>query len=207
MAGIIIEGVCASGKSTIMKRIAKRDWYVEKQNKIQFGEYLTERIVENIGPSVDNRVELLEGYVDILEKVYYNFYNSRFANTKSERVKPFFLIERFHMTHGLESKDFNPFKDIDNRLAAMDMKLVLLVMDDNVIEKRLLDTFPRRPKTWENYCLSFGGIKGAVERYRNMQEMLLSFAKLTKLDTIILNTSQEDWNVYVDIIESHMNLH
>ena len=62
MAGIIIEGVCASGKSTIMKRIAKRDWYVEKQNKIQFGEYLTERIVENIGPSVDNRVELLEGY-------------------------------------------------------------------------------------------------------------------------------------------------
>lgn len=206
MAGIIIEGVCASGKSTIMKRLTRRDWYVEKQNKIQFGEYLTERIVENIGPSVDNRVELLEEYVDMLEKVYFNFYNSRFANTKSERVKPFFLLERFHITHGVESKDFNPFIDIDNRLAAMDMKLILLVMDDNVIEKRLLDTFPRRPKTWEKYCLSFGGIEGATERYRNMQELLLSFTKVTKLDTIILNTSREEWDVYIDIIESFIGI-
>lgn len=202
MSGVIIEGISASGKSIIFEKLTNRDWYREKQSKIQLSEYLTERIVENIEPTVDKRVELLEGYVDILEKVYFNFYNSRFKNTSLERVKPFFILERFHMTHSVEGGSFNAFKDIDNRLNNMNFKLILLMMDENVVKERLIDTFPRRPATWKNYCLSFGGIDGAVEKYVNMQRTLLDFSKETSLSKLIIDTTKMEWDRYVEEIES-----
>lgn len=202
MSGVIIEGISASGKSIIFKKLTNRDWYKEKQSKIQLSEYLTERIVENIEPTVDKRVELLEGYVDILEKVYFNFYNSRFKNTSSERVNPFFILERFHMTHSVESSSFNAFKDIDNRLDNMNFKLILLIIDENAVKERLIDTFPRRPATWKNYCLSFGGINGAVEKYVNMQRKLLDFSKETILPKLIIDTTKMEWDRYIEKIES-----
>ncbi|MSS43949.1 hypothetical protein FYJ27_09445 [Anaerosalibacter bizertensis] len=202
MSGVIIEGISASGKSIIFEKLTNRDWYREKQSKIQLSEYLTERIVENIEPTVDKRVELLEGYVDILEKVYFNFYNSRFKNTSLERVKPFFILERFHMTHSVEGSSFNAFKDIDNRLNNMNFKLILLMMDENVVKERLIDTFPRRPATWKNYCLSFGGIDGAVEKYVNMQRTLLNFSKETSLSKLIIDTTKMEWDRYIEEIES-----
>lgn len=205
MSGLIIEGVCATGKSTILKALTNKDWYIEKQTKIQLSEYLTERIVENLKPTVDKRVELLQEYVDIFETVHNNFYNSRFKNTKSLRVSPFFIAERFHLTHAVEAKDFNLFRNIDVRLKNMDFKLVVLIMKEEVFRDRIEDTFPRRPETWKNYCLSFGGIGGACERYINMQRTLLEYAKQTSIPTKIIDTTAMEWEKYVQDIENFIN--
>ena len=188
MSKIIIEGVCATGKSLLFKELSRSEEYLEKQTKIQLSEYLTERIIENLNPTVEERVSLLEGYVDIFERIHNNFYNSRFKNTKSPRVKPAFLIERFHLTHAVEVSDFNPFKEIDERLNAMGFELIILTMKKDIFKERLEDTFSRRPKTWYNYIMSFGGLEGACKRYISMQEKLLEYASLTKLPTKIRDT-------------------
>ncbi len=204
MSGIIIEGVCATGKTTIIEKLTKRDWYIKKQTKVQLSEYLTERIIENIQPTVNRRAGLLEEYVNIFEKVYFNFYNSRFKDMEFEEIKPFFIAERFHLTHSIESASFRPFKDIDNRLKSMDMKLVILTMDKKLIKERILDTFIRRPETWKNYCLSFGTIEDICKRYWLMQEKLLKFTEESKLDKIIINTSKMEWDKYVLEIENRL---
>lgn len=142
----------------------------------------------------------------MFDMIYSNFYNSRFKNTKFFKVKPCFLIERFHLTHAVEAKKFEPFKDIDTRLKNIDFKIVILKMNNNVIKERLEDTFPRRPKTWYNYVMSFGGIEGAVKRYSDMQDRLLQYASLTSLPVKIIDTTEKRWDNYVAEIEKFWGL-
>jgi len=201
MSELIIEGICASGKTTIYKGLWEREAYAEKQSKIQLSEHLTERIIENLKPSVEERVNLLDGYVQIFEKIYSNFYNSRFKDTQSSSIKPSFLLERFHFTHAVEALSFQAFRDIDNRLKDIDFKLVILTMDREVIKDRIEDTFSRRPDTWRKYVMSFGGLEGATLKYLNMQQKLLEYAELTSLPVKIINTSKGNWQEYIDEIE------
>lgn len=206
MSGLIIEGVCASGKSMIYKGLSNKQSYIEKQSKIQLSEYLTERIIENIKPSVQDRVNLLNGYVNIFSTIYSNFYNSRFKNTKSSRVKPCFLVERFHFTHAVETMNFEAFREIDIKLKEMDFKLLVLTMKEEAIKKRIEDTFPKRPQTWYNYVMSFGGIDGAVKRYSIMQKRLLEYTTLTSLPVKIIDTTGKEWRNYIDEAERYWKI-
>ena len=75
-------------------------------------------------------------------------------------------------------------------------------MAENTVEERLIDTFPRRPATWKNYCLFFGGIDGVVEKYVNMQRKLLDFSEETSLQKLIIDTTKMEWDRYIEEIES-----
>jgi len=198
MSGLIIEGICASGKSLIFKGLTNSPEYLKKQSKIQLSEYLTERIIENVKPPTHHRVNLLSGYVDLIENIHTNFYSSRFQNTQSSSVKPCYILERFHLTHAVEAMDFESFKAMDQRLRAMDFKLLVLKMEDGVIKERLEDTFSRRPNTWKSYVLSFGGLEGAFIKYQAMQNRLLDYASKSSLRVEIIDTTSQSWEHYIE---------
>ena len=201
MSGLIIEGVCASGKTTILNKLIKRPSYVSKQNKIQLNEYLTERIIENLNPSPQQRVDLLKDYVDMISKAHNNFNRSRFKDVVNSYIKPCYILERFHFTHGVEVGDFYPFKKIDYDLNNLDFKVIILTMDEDIIKERINDTFQRRPKTWYNYVMSFGGLDGAANKYIMMQRKLLELSKESILPIHVIDTSKGLWEDYVNEAE------
>lgn len=201
MTGLIIEGVCATGKTIILNDLTQRQSYTEKKNKLQLSEHMTERVIENINPSTERRIELLTDYTNMFTKMHTTFYNSRFKNTEASDINPFYLVERFHLTHAVEIKDFESFRDIDNQLADIGFRVVILTMDKNVFKRRLENTFTLRDELWYNYIMSFGGIEKAAERYYAMQKLLLKYAKSTSLPTSIIDTTEMQWEIYADDIE------
>ncbi|MBS4536933.1 hypothetical protein GOQ27_00575 [Clostridium sp. D2Q-11] len=206
MSGLIIEGVCATGKSTIFNNLIDSNLYRLKKSKIQLNEHLTERIIENINPTLDQRINLLEKYVDMFEEVSSHFYNSRFRDTKSKEIIPCYLVERFHFTHAIEEKSFDSFKNIDDRLKKLNFKVIVLSMEKDCIKDRLEDTFKRRNKMWYNYVMSFGGIEGASKRYFNMQERLLEYIDKSSLPVKIVNTTDMKWDKYINEIEEFWDI-
>ncbi len=197
MSGLIIEGVCATGKTILFKGLTRSKAYMSRQSKIQLNEHLTERIVECIKPTVQQRVDLLSGYVDMFNMIHSNFYNSKFKDTLEIDKKPCYLVERFHLTHSVEAKSFEYFRSIDEKLTALDFKIVMLIMDKEVIKDRLEDTFHRRTTKWYNYVMSFGGLDGACDRYSKMQELLIQYSELTSLPVKIINTTDLEWERYI----------
>ena len=200
MAGLILEGVCTSGKSTILKHISNSERYIQMETKIQLNEFMTERIIEYPRPKMEERIKLLQNYVEIIDNLNSNFYNSRFKEVQQSEVKPYYLLERFHLTHSVEELNFLPFKHIDKKLNELNFKLVILTIDENIISKRLKDSFERRNDSWHRYIMSFGGIECASEKYKNMQEKLVEYSKLTALDVKVINTSKCNWQEYTDEI-------
>jgi hypothetical protein len=106
----------------------------------------------------------------------------------------------------VESKSFEPFRDIDIRLKNMGFKLLVLKMEEKVIKDRITDTFSRRPKTWYNYVMSFGGIEKAAKRYALMQNRLLEYTKLTSLPVKVIDTTDMKWDRYVKEAEEFWGL-
>ncbi|AFS77243.1 hypothetical protein Curi_c01630 [Gottschalkia acidurici 9a] len=200
MAGLILEGVCTSGKSTILKYISNNERYIRMETKIQLNEFMTERVIEYPRPKIEERIKLLQNYVEIIDNLNSNFYNSRFKRIQQSEVKPCYLLERFHLTHSVEELNFLPFKDIDKKLNELNFKLVILTIDENIISKRLEDSFKRRNNSWYRYIMSFEGIEYASEKYKNMQEKLVEHSKLSVLDTKIINTSKCNWQEYTNEI-------
>ena len=124
MNGLILEGVCTTGKTTILNHISNDERYIRRQTKLQLNEFMTERIIEYPKPTLTERLKLLKNYVDIIENLNTNFYSSRFKDTEDETIKPIYLLERFHLTHAVEEQDFKPFEEIDKKLNELKFKLV-----------------------------------------------------------------------------------
>lgn len=206
MSGLIIEGVCSTGKSTIFNKLIQCESYKKKKSKIQLSEHLTERVIENISPTVEQRVMLLDRYVEMFKSIHTTFYNSRFKKTELNEIKPCYLVERFHLTHSVETATFEPFMDIDRKLSELDFKVVALIMDKEIIKDRIEDTLNRRGKLWYNYVMSFGGLDGASEKYYRMQNELLYYIEKTSLPVKIINTSNMEWDLYSDSIEKFWNI-
>lgn len=206
MSGLIIEGICATGKSMIVDNLINRDSYKSKKSKVQLSEHLTERVIENINPTLNQRLSLLEQYVNIFEEIQSTFYNSRFKDTKSRDIIPCYLAERFHFTHAIETNSFEDFRNIDSRLNNLKFKVVALIMDEDSIKDRLKDTFNRRNKMWYNYVMSFGGLEGASKKYSGMQKRLLEYTSKSSLPVKVINTTNMKWEKYLDDIEEFWDI-
>jgi len=168
---IIFEGPELSGKSYLMSQIY--DYLEPKYNsggKIMDGCHWFNCDVGIFGTKFGQKT--LMKYLELFEEI------------NDTNV----MAEKFHLTEAVYQKLYNnkdfDFSDIEDRLAKIDAKIILLMFDEDekLLEKRLKDRLELYPH--------YSRIAQTPADYIKQQQLYLELIKKSKLDYLLINSSQ-----------------
>jgi len=196
VSGLIVEGICGTGKTTIINALTKSTVFIQKNylSSVVISEHHTSRILEkklpNGGLTPRDHLEVLEFYVQFFEKVYERSSQMDWsANNRTNHHFPF-LLERFHLTHVFHyGLDWEYVKPIDERLAKLNCKLCILTVDEVDMEQRII--LGRKNEGWQKFLRNFGDSNSEIiDYYIKQQALLLDLLQKTKLNWLKINTSE-----------------
>ncbi|GAB6099094.1 hypothetical protein JCM16358_09730 [Halanaerocella petrolearia] len=201
--GIIFEGIPATGKSTIIRSLLKSPKILEREFMpfLTYGEDITQRVLEkkyNQGQlTKEDNLELLFDIIEPLEK-YKDYYQKRgWVGTESEH-RYAFVLERFHITHAtyFDHLCWDDLAEIDRKLAQLNTKLCFLEIEPKVMRKRIIYS---RGQKWRNYISRYGSTEEEIiEHYIRRQKRKKQLVTKSNLPSLILNTSQANWEQLID---------
>lgn len=181
---VIIEGIAASGKTTLQKLLKTM------LRSLRRVETLSEKTT--LMPLVENRSP--EAAAAHLNKLI-----SRIKKNKSD----FVILDRFHFTHAFRTAgDRGNIRDIERFLKRnFSVVVVLLIVDEKLIERNIRDSLRIR-KTWAKG--KQGSISEKVAYYKDQQRKLSNIAQISGLSVVKINTSRKDWNRCAARVISHL---
>lgn len=196
LKGVILEGVCASGKSAVIQRILEsgRIGSLPQKSLICLTEHHTQRVVEQLEDSgvitTKDNVDLLQGICNwIRQRARFDEFRKWEARAKTQH-RIAYLLERFHLTHcvhypHVEWADMAP---IDDNLSALQAKIVLMTVSPESLWERL----ERRNEGWKKYMRRIGSDKTEVlEHYGSQQEELMRLVSRSSLPKLVLSSDEE----------------
>ncbi len=191
--GLVVEGVPASGKTTLIRQMRKGRRLAQMPQTSIFiiGEQITQRVLE---PAY-NRGELdctdhIQHMKSIMQPIvqFSSLLAARGWQDASEH-HCIFLLERFHLTHAVYYPyvKWDDVASIDDCLHRLGARLVVLTADEKALRDRL---FAGRSAGWLKYIRRYGNSRSEiVEHYLRRQSHLLDVARLSRLAVKKLDTS------------------
>ena len=195
ISGLIIEGICGTGKTTLVHALTKSAAFVQKSypSSIVLSEHHTQRVLERKetveGLTPGDNLELLEFYMQFFEKLHERSSQMDWSARNRTNHRVLFLLERFHFTHVFHyGLTWEHVQSIDERLAKINCKLCMLEVDESNMEQRIIF---ERDSGWQKYIHQFGNSNTEiVDYYKKQQDLLLSLLLRTKLEWLKINTSE-----------------
>ncbi len=118
-----------------------------------------------------------------------------------EREQPSdFLLERFHFSYFALAPQWNLYRDIDARLAALEANVVLLVLPEAELRSRSLMRKEYSEQDWQGFVGHFGSEEAALRALRDSQARRVEALSLSALPSRIVDTSAKSWSVYADVL-------
>lgn len=211
MKGVIIDGVAASGKTSILKLLQKKI-IEEKPNisKLFISEHYTQRMLEHLaengklnGAHVKNHVSdiirALNVFQDMLKK-------SKFINNP-KGAEMVVILERFILTHlsAAPLEDHYKHEEISKhfqKLSDLGFSQVVLAIPEDKILERIMSTTKYRNDKWKEYLLSKGTESQIKEYYENWQKRILNYVNKYKNDiqTEIITVVDNDYSAMANMI-------
>jgi hypothetical protein len=192
MRGCILEGVTASGKSTIFRRIQQK--LVEEhpaQTKLLYSEHYTERMLEHLREANELTelavAEHLKALLQPLQMLSGKKARSKFAG-RSGNASAIAVLERFLLGHvaNMRTQDQRRWRGsrqedtfVADLYGAADeccLSRIILCCGDDGLARRILSTRRYRNAAWSAHLQTIGGDDRIVEHYRTWQSHLLEFA-------------------------------
>lgn len=173
---LIFEGIASSGKSTLEKLLAKR-----LPNSIIFSEG------DTLMPMIENRdVDLAKEHLQSLLKTI--------RESPAQNV----IVDRFHFTHAFRTQtELKEFADIESELQKLgNVAVIFLTIRPDQIKARIEETAQFREGAWKKG--KQGSIDEKAEYYKTQQEILKTFVASSHLPTIVLDTTDKDWEAYAE---------
>lgn len=195
ISGLIIDGICGTGKTTIFSSILQSERFVQKTflSSVVLSEHQTQRVLERKereeGLTQSDNVSLLDQHVTYLEHMRDRLDQMQWCENKRTNMRIPYVIERFHFTHvyHYDHMTWQDIKDIDSRLAKLNCRLCLLTMDDSVLEHRIIAS---RDLEWREYLKRYGKTDGEILEYYSMQQkMLRALCEKSQLDIFVVDTT------------------
>ncbi|MGZ3827006.1 MAG: hypothetical protein ACXVCR_18800, partial [Bdellovibrio sp.] len=113
------------------------------------------------------------------------------------------IFERFHHSYyalGVEWELLNP---IDEILARMNFKTVLLDLPKSQLEKRSLKRSERSSEGWEQGFLAlYGSPDAAINAFHESQQKRKISLQLSQLKSFVVDTSSMDWEQIISRISN-----
>jgi hypothetical protein len=193
ISGLVLEGICGSGKTTLLRQILLSPRFLLKAylSSIVLSEHHTQRVLEekeHAGTLVPaDHIALLNQHASYLEQVKGRLDQMPWCDNSGIHMRLPYLVERFHFTHVFHYPylTWSHVVGIDRRMAALNGKLVVLVMDDSALEERIILS---RGPGWRDYVSRFGETnQEVVNHYARQQDCLRVLAENTVMKKLILN--------------------
>lgn len=173
MRGIIIDGVTASGKTSVLK-ILKQSLEASKpeMSKIFLSEHYTQRMLEHKKESGDlcfNDVKIHINEILNSLKVYDAMLKKSKFNNDPRGAELLVVLERFFLTHMIElnlnNEEEKYLLNIYNELEEYNVKQFLLVIPEELMRDRIMSTLKYRNEYWEQFLYSLGKTEDDIVKY------------------------------------------
>lgn len=196
ISGLILEGICGTGKSTIFRSIIQSRRFVQKSflSSVILSEHQTQRVLERkereYGLTQSDNISLLDQHVTYLELARDRLEQMPWCTNNRTNMRIPFILERFHFTHvyHYEHMSWQDVQEIDFRLAKLNCKLCLLTVDDSMLKHRIITS---RDADWRDYLSRYGGKDDEIIEYYSIQQrMLLDLCGLSALETLVVDTTE-----------------
>lgn len=216
MKGLIIDGVVASGKSSIIKYLQQK--LVETypyRSKFFLSEHYTERILEKSKENnllaarqakqhIQNILETLQRYDEMLKK-------SKFS-TRPQNAELILLVERFILTHFASLEDRRGYSLEEARkqfilINKYNIKQIVLEVPEEYLKERIMSTVNYRNDEWHKYLYSTGDEDQIIQRFRGWQNRLIKYANTFSdiVETIRIEVYHSDYESYAkDIFNKYL---
>ena len=197
MTGILLEGVVASGKTSVIRAIEQQTPWRSRGCKLVLSEFYTERANEHL------RTRNAESYRVLMEKNLRLLEAAHQIEVTSPQLSPgtghdmAYMVERFHLTNAISYADeqFDAYEDIDRHLGRLRCGLVLLVVDEMMIGPRLAEVYRERTQAWREYQDRLQSRVGDLGRhYVARQRAYRAGAEWSALESIVVNTTDKNWS-------------
>lgn len=196
MSGLILEGICGTGKSTLFRSITRSPLFGQRtaSTLVALTEHHTQRVLEkqeqNEGLTPADNLSLLDSHVTYLELLNQRLEKMPWRENNRTNMRVCYLLERFHFTHVYHYPHMNweLVQPIDTRLARLNCRLCLLTIDEAQIEDRII---LGRDEGWREYLKKHGRTHAEiVAHYAGRQKLLMDLCRRSRLPITILNTSR-----------------
>lgn len=212
MRGLIIDGVVASGKSTILHILNKK--IIEEEptlSKIFLSEHYTQRMLEHLrdgkkidGQYINNHIEKIIDSLDVFQKM---LDDSKFRDNPKE-ADLLVILERFILTHLTNDDLLNDGYSLEkakyhfSKITSYNINQIALIIPEDKIEKRIMSTINYRNEKWKEYLYSFGDEKEIVNYYKNWQRRFLGYINQCRdiINTVIVEIKDDDFEYYSEVI-------
>ncbi len=196
MTGLLLEGIVASGKTSIIRELQTHGPWRWRGSKLILSEYFTERANEHLrSRTADMYRALMQKNLRLLEAAHQ-------IEVTSPLLSPggghdlCFVLERFHLTNAISyaGGDFDAYRDIDQELARFGCRLAVLVIDEMMVGPRIAEIYRQRGPKWQAYQDRLEAQVGDLGRhYFAMQGEFRRGAEWSALDHVFIDTTDKDW--------------
>lgn len=189
ISGWIVEGVVASGKTTLIQELQQilANRYPAR-TKVFISEHYTERVLENEKAkgclTAQSTIDLASKIVKELEGIAAWKSESKFCHNRGNAVIDS-TLERFLGSHYAnlktmnlwhsDSEDESRIIDIYNRLSILGFSVVILKLPDSLISQAVASTKLYRNAAWCQYLETIGNDGEVGSYYLNWQNKLFEF--------------------------------
>ncbi len=161
MSGLILDGICRTGKTTIFRSLLQAAPFVKRSflSSLVLSEHQTQRVLERKereeGLKQSDNVALLDQHVTYLECMRDRLGQMQWCENNRTNMRIPYVFERFHFTHVYHYTHMSwpDVQEIDTRLAGLNCKLCLFSMDDSMLKRRI---FTNRSPGWREYLARYG---------------------------------------------------
>ena len=197
MTGILLEGVVASGKTSVIQAIQQQTLWRNRDCKLILSEFYTERANEHLRTrNAESYHVLMEKNLRLLEAAHQIEVTSPQLSSGSGHDMSY-MLERFHLTNAISYADeqFDVYEDIDRQLGRLGCRLVLLVVDEMMIGPRLAEVYRQRSQRWQAYQDRLKSHVGDLGRYYVARQRAYRVgAEWSTLDHVVVNTTDKNWS-------------
>lgn len=211
-SGLILEGVVASGKTTLYRHLLDHPAFVAREAKLALPEAYTERAIEHLPiRDLEASLLLLSQVTDVIGGLGRTWSESKFGRGDHDDLALTFLLERFHLTHAVMFNEgrFAAYRSVDEVLRFLGTRLIVCVVDEAVLPERIASTRHHRNQLWNDYLDERIALRTAtmaqdeVDRrvaahYTLQQTAMVAMARQSLLPTLVLDTTAGDWPMYAE---------
>ena len=180
MSVAIIEGLTGTGKTSTIEALLAVTTFELIDEEATFDDFVT-GLVASADTAAAEAATRMAAILDEIE-----------SQPRSKR----YLLERFYFSQLALGSPWSWYRDLDDRCATLEAKVVVLVLPEEQIGRRSLYRAEHDHRDWQNLIERYGSEEEALRALSLSQTARIQALAGSRLEHRIVDTSEKQWHRY-----------